>query len=88
MATPFKDPRTGIFHFRRGVPAALRPFFDGASSEYKRTLKTRDPDEARQRYHPHAVIYEQKLAAARRAFQPATPLGTCDGRRFSRRTIG
>ena len=67
MATPFKDPRTGIFYFRRVVPAALRPFFDGASSEYKRTLETRDPDEARQRYHPHAVIYEQKLAAARRA---------------------
>ncbi len=67
MATPFKDPRTGILYFRRVVPAALRPFFDGASSEYKRTLETRDPDEARQRYHPHAVIYEQKLAAARRA---------------------
>lgn len=67
MAAPFKDPRTGIFYFRRVIPAALRPFFDGASSEYKRTLDTRDPDEARQRYHPHAVIYEQKLAAARRA---------------------
>lgn len=68
MATPFKDPRTGIFHFRRVIPAALRPFFNGASSEYKRTLKTRDPDEARQRYYPHAVIYEHKLAAAQRAF--------------------
>ncbi|MCT8002794.1 site-specific integrase [Sphingomonas sanguinis] len=67
MATPFKDPRTGIFHFRRVIPAALRPFFNGASSEYKRTRKTRDPDEARQRYYPHAVIYEHKLAAAQRA---------------------
>ncbi|WP_347340876.1 site-specific integrase [Sphingomonas lacusdianchii] len=67
MAAPFKDPRTGIFYFRRVVPAALRPFFNGASTEYKRTLDTRDPDEARQRYHPHAVVYEQKLAAARRA---------------------
>ncbi|MBB5712292.1 site-specific integrase [Sphingomonas xinjiangensis] len=67
MATPSKDPRTGIFYFRRVVPAALRPFFDGGTSEYKRTLDTRDPEEARQRYHPHAVVYEQKLAAARRA---------------------
>ncbi len=67
MAAPFKDPRTGIFHFRRVIPVALRPFFDGGASEYKRTLDTRDPDEARQRYHPHAVVYEQKLTAARRS---------------------
>jgi len=67
MAAPFKDPRTGIFYFRRVIPAPLRPFFDGATSEYKRTLDTRDPDEARQRYHPHAVVYDQKLDAAKRA---------------------
>ncbi|MBB3910912.1 DUF6538 domain-containing protein [Sphingomonas desiccabilis] len=67
MASPFKDPRTGIFYFRRVIPVALRPLFDGVSSGYKRTLDTRDPDEARQRNHPHAVIFEQKLAAARRA---------------------
>jgi integrase len=67
MAAPFKDPRTGIFHFRRVIPAALRPFFNGAASEYKRTLGTRDPEVARERYHPHAVVYEQKLASAKRA---------------------
>jgi len=67
MAAPFKDPRTGILYFRRVIPAELRPFFDGGASEYKRTLDTRDPNEARQRYHPHAVVYEQKLAAARRS---------------------
>jgi integrase len=67
MAAPFQDPRTGIFYFRRVIPAALRPFFDGSLSEYKRTLDTRDPDQARQRYHPHALVYEQKLASAKRA---------------------
>ncbi|MBD8678919.1 hypothetical protein IFT55_10715 [Sphingomonas sp. CFBP 13720] len=67
MAAPFKDPRTGIFHFRRVIPVALRPLFDGGASEYKRTLDTRDPDEARQRYHPHAIVYEQKRTAARRS---------------------
>ena len=67
MAAPFKDPRTGIFYFRRVIPAPLRPFFDGVTSEYKRTLDTRDPDEARRRYHPHAVAYDQKLASAKRA---------------------
>jgi integrase len=67
MAAPFKDPRTGIYYFRRVIPAALRPFFDGASSEYKRTLKTKDAAEARQLYPQCAVVYEQKLAAARRS---------------------
>lgn len=67
MARPFKDPRTGIFYFRRVVPQPLRPFFDGGATEYKRSLDTRDIEEAKARYPAHAVIYEQKLAAARRA---------------------
>lgn len=67
MAAPFKDPRTSIFHFRRVVPEALRPFFDGGRTEYKRSLDTRDPAEAKERYPAQATIYEQKLAAARRA---------------------
>ncbi|WP_369677495.1 hypothetical protein, partial [Klebsiella pneumoniae] len=45
---------------------ALRPYFDEGRVEYKRTLDTRDPAEARERYPAHAVVYEQKLAAARR----------------------
>ncbi len=67
MAAPHKDPRTGIFYFRRVIPVALRPFFSGSSSEYKRTLQTRDPAEARRCYPDQAVIYEQKLEAAHRA---------------------
>ncbi|WP_375339507.1 DUF6538 domain-containing protein [Sphingomonas fuzhouensis] len=43
MASPIKYPRTGIFYIRRVIPEALRPFFDDASREYKRTLNTRDP---------------------------------------------
>ena len=67
MAAPFKDPRTDIFYFRRVVPEPLRPYFGEQRTEYKRSLDTRDPAEARERYPAHAVIYEQKLAAARRA---------------------
>lgn len=66
LSAPFKDPRTGVFYFRPVIPAVLRSFFNGGASEYKRTLDTRDPEEARQRYHSHAVVYEQKLATARR----------------------
>ncbi|SEJ53548.1 hypothetical protein SAMN05518849_10857 [Sphingobium sp. AP50] len=67
MAVPTQDPRTGIYIFRRVVPKALRPFFDGGKSEYKRSLDTRDPETAKSRYPAQADIYEMKLAAARRA---------------------
>ncbi len=67
IAAPFENRRIGIFHFRRVIPVALRPFFDGRASQYRRTLDTGDPDKACQRYHPHAILYEQKLAAARRS---------------------
>jgi hypothetical protein len=53
---PSKILALAFFYFRRVAPAARRPFFDGSSIEYKRTLETRDPDEARQRYHPHARL--------------------------------
>lgn len=36
-------------------------------SDHKRALGTRDPDEARQRYNSHVVVYEQRLPAARRS---------------------
>jgi hypothetical protein len=67
MAAPSKDPRTGIYHFRRVIPEGLRPYFDEGRVEYKRTLDTRDAAEARERYPAHALVFEQKLAAARRA---------------------
>ncbi len=72
IAAPFKDPRTGIFHFRRIIPVALRPFFDGGASEYKRTLDTRDPDEARQRYHPHGCCQSNANRSLHDAGRPST----------------
>lgn len=66
MAAPSKDPPTGIYKFRRVVPEALRPWFDGGRVEYKRSLDTRDPEEARARHPAQGVIYEQKLKAAKR----------------------
>ena len=71
MATPSKDPRTGIYQFRRVVPEALRPHFDGGRTEYKRSLDTRDPEEAKKLHPAQAQIFEQKLAAARRALRRA-----------------
>ena len=48
MARPWLHPTTGIFWFRMGVPAKLRPIVK--KREEKCSLRTRDPDEARIRH--------------------------------------
>src|SRR5215212_3206702 len=48
MARPWKHPKTGVYWLRKGVPEALRALV--GKREEKRSLKTRDPDEARQRH--------------------------------------
>lgn len=45
MARPWKHPDTGIYYFRKAVPLDLRPRLK--KREEKRSLGTRDPDEAR-----------------------------------------
>lgn len=67
MASPSRDPRTGIYQFRRVIPVELRPYFEGGKGEYKRSLDTRDAEEAKQAYPAKAALFEKKLAAARRA---------------------
>jgi integrase len=44
MAQPFKHPDSGIYYLRRRVPEDLRPTF---GEFFKRSLKTRDPGEAK-----------------------------------------
>lgn len=53
MAQPFKHPVTGIFYIRRKVPKALQ---GALTREYKRSLGTRDPEEARRAF---ALAYEE-----------------------------
>lgn len=68
MSSPWKDPRTGIYHIRRGVPKDLRTELGW---EYKRSLKTRDPNEAKDRF-PIALAKSNKffVEARRREAQP------------------
>jgi len=47
MSSPWKDPRTGIYHIRRGVPAELKEQLGGV---YKLSLRTKDPIEAKSRF--------------------------------------
>jgi integrase len=68
MARPVKDPNTGIYWFRKVVPEALRPLI--GKREEKRSLKTRDPSEAKRL---HAVVaLEVEAEWARRQSVGAT----------------
>ncbi|WP_171007619.1 site-specific integrase [Sphingomonas sp. 3P27F8] len=65
MATPFKDPRTGVLYFRRGVPEPLRPAFDGKAL-VKVSLRTKDPAIAKIGFARENAAFEERLAEARR----------------------
>jgi hypothetical protein len=61
MAQPFKSPN-GIFQLRRKVPSALRRVL---GHEYKRSLKTRDPSEAKTRFAEEWARSDDAFALAR-----------------------
>ncbi|KTT37010.1 integrase [Pseudomonas oryzihabitans] len=62
MAQPFKHPSTGVFYIRRRVPDELRP---ALGREYKRSLKTRDPLEAKARHAVEWTRSEEAFSLAR-----------------------
>lgn len=64
MAQPFKHPKTGIYYYRRGIPAALRVFFDG-KWEWKVSLETQSFAEARLRFVAEASRCEEAFKSAR-----------------------
>ncbi|WP_254784550.1 DUF6538 domain-containing protein [Sphingomonas sp. OK281] len=75
MASPFADPRTGQLYFRRAVPEALRPAFDG-KAVVKVSLRTKDPAEAKIGFARENAEFETKLAEARRRFAEGTLVPT------------
>ena len=62
MAQPFLHPSTGVFYIRRRVPDELRP---ALGREYKRSLKTRDPLEAKARHAVEWTRSEEAFSLAR-----------------------
>jgi len=62
MPQPFKHPTTHVYYYRRKVPAALR---EALGREYKRSLKTKDLEEAKRRFRDADVRCEQAFALAR-----------------------
>ena len=75
MASPFADPRTGQLYFRRAVPDALRPAFEGRAV-VKVSLRTKDPAEAKIGFARENAAFETKLAEARRRFAEGTLVPT------------
>jgi len=63
MATPFKHPKTGIYYFRRQVPADIKPIIK--KSEWKKSLATKELSEARPRFAAASSECEEQFKAAR-----------------------
>lgn len=70
MATPWKHPNSGIFWLRRRVPADLIGVL--GRREEKRSLRTRDPAEAKSAYVRAAAEIEARWASLRQGFQMLT----------------
>jgi hypothetical protein len=63
VATPWKHPETGIYHYRKGVPEALRALL--GKREEKVSLGTRDPRLARVLHAAKAAEVEARWAGLR-----------------------
>ena len=63
MSEPWKHPKTGIYWFRKAVPADLRQLV--GKREELRTLKTRDLEQAKRRYAVVLAEVEAKWANLR-----------------------
>ncbi|ELY2765540.1 site-specific integrase [Cronobacter malonaticus] len=63
MATPWKHPKSGVFYFRRQVPADIRNGI--GRSEWKVSLKTKELSVARPRFAAESARCEEAFAAAR-----------------------
>jgi integrase len=61
MARPFKHPTTGMYWFRRVVPEELRALV--GKREEKRSLRTKDPEEAKRRFVEVLSAVEAKWAS-------------------------
>ena len=81
MAQPFKSP-TGIYQLRRKVPPELRP---ALGHEYKRSLKTRDPSEAKTRFVEEWARSDDAFALARAQSAGLDTLGERDMQQLAAR---
>ena len=82
MAQPFKHPQSGVFYFRRRVPEDLRP---ALGREYKRSLQTRDANEAKGKHAAEWIKSEEAFALARAQLSGAEILSAKDVQQLAAR---
>ena len=82
MAQPYKHPKSGIYHLRRKVPDALR---EALGREYKRSLDTRDPGEAKARFAAAWIDCERAFALAREQATGAATYSRIDAQQLAGR---
>ncbi|SDR08945.1 hypothetical protein SAMN05519103_00696 [Rhizobiales bacterium GAS113] len=63
MSRPFKHPETGVYYFRKAVPDHLREAL--GKREEKRSLRTKEPAEARRKFAAVASEVERQCATLR-----------------------
>jgi len=80
MAQPFKHPDTGIYYLRRKVPPELRSFL---GREYKRSLNTREPTEAKALFAEQWAKSESAFATARVQLNGVTVMSVPDIQAFA-----
>ena len=66
MLRPFKDPRTGVYYFRKVVPKSLRGRLD--KTEIKVSLGTKDFQEAVIKFYEETVRCEKLFDNAKSGF--------------------
>jgi Domain of unknown function (DUF6538) len=69
MSRPWKHPKTGVYYYRRVVPAAMRPIV--GKVEERRTLGTKDPRQAALRHAEVAAKVAAEWEALRQG--PSLP---------------
>jgi len=62
MAQPWPHPKTGVYYYRRVVPAPLRKVL--GRTEFRISLGTKDPGAAKVAYLTRAAEVEAKLREA------------------------
>lgn len=75
MARPFKHPQTGAYWFRRAVPKDLRTVV--GKREYLRSLRTKDPSQARTPHANVAAEVDKHWKALRSPAEPKSAIASC-----------
>ncbi len=72
MVKPYRHPKTGIFWLQKSIPEKLRPHF-GGRREFKVTLRTREPKEAKLLASVRLLEFEDRLQGAAGVSTPILP---------------